>query len=182
MWKNLYVAAVVSVASLMLAGCVDDSSSSSKKSSSSSGSGGSCGYTDLVSASERQAANSCGMQVSTQFAAADAYLDAAIESCKAGYKTEADSYYESYKKQVQHARTVYDGLCGGSGGGGGGSFDDTSTPSYYNLCVARTDTHIYWSCRGPVQYSDTSCPTSRNYNLTARYSSMSACESAARSL
>ncbi len=180
MWKQWCGAFVVLVAGVMLAACVEDSSSSKSSSSgsSSSGSSSSCGYTDIVSSSERQQANSCGIQVSSQYAAADAYLEAAIESCRRGYKTEADSYYSNYQKQVEHARKVLEGLCGGSGGsgGGGGSFEDPTSAQYYNLCVARLGDNRYMgSCYGPVQYSDSSCPTTQPFNYISRHSSASAC-------
>ncbi|MCC5859613.1 MAG: hypothetical protein JJT90_15755 [Ectothiorhodospiraceae bacterium] len=180
MWKQWCGALMVLVAGIMLAACVEDSSSSKSSSSGSSSSGSSsssCGYTDIVTSSERQQANSCGIQVSSQYAAADAYLEAAIESCKRGYKNEADSYYSNYQKQVEHARKVLEGLCGGSGGsGGGGSFEDPTSAEYYNLCVARlSDTRYMGSCYGPVQYSDTSCPTTQPFNYISRHNSASAC-------
>jgi len=167
---------------LTLSGCMDDSDDDvaerDLRSDTSSAGGGGCGYSDLISASEREAANACGIQVSSQFLAADAYLEAAIESCQMGYVTEATSYYSSYESQVQQARSVAQGFdCTPGSTGGGGGFEDTSDQTYYILCSATLEGTVYAGCFGPVQYSDSNCPTDAgiSYNYVSRHESRNAC-------
>lgn len=161
--------------SLFLVGCIEDTSS--EGSSTSTGSGGnvsasSCGYTDLISASERNEANQCGVQVSSQFAAADSYYDTTLQICEAGDRSSADQYYERYKQQVSSARSVASGFnCDGTGDNGG-SFEDTSGSTYYSRC---SDGYISY-CRGPGQRTENTCRSSET--LRSRHSSLTACQSA----
>ncbi|WP_111642641.1 hypothetical protein [Marinimicrobium alkaliphilum] len=180
--KRLFGVPIV-VIGLLLSGCFEDVGDDTVAASSGGG-GGNCSgdYRDLISANEREAANACGTQVSTQFAAADAYLQAALEACRQGETAAANQYYSNYEQQVSHARTVAEGFnCtsggGGGGGGGGTSFEDTSSTTYYNLCVGQTSTHIYAACYGPVQYSNSSCGSGGevSYNYLRRYDSSAAC-------
>src|SRR5690554_7915301 len=103
---------VVLAASLTLGGCLSESGGGSGSSSSSSSS--SCGYTDLISAADRSAANSCGIQVSSQFASADSLYDTAVSLCQAGDTASANTFYDNYKTQVAYARSIAEGFnCGG---------------------------------------------------------------------
>jgi hypothetical protein len=158
----------------LTAGCLDESDDSSSAGNESGG--GSCGYTDIVSNSERSSANACGEQVSLQYVAADAYLNAAIEACQQGMFSEADAVYSDYESQVQHARSVYEGLCDGSAGGG---FSDDSDAVYINLCGSGDDTACHNSIDNEhIRYGDTRCPWA-GYSFISQHSSFSDCSDAA---
>ena len=107
----------------ILAGCggsgSEGSSSTSSSGGSSSSSAGNCSYTDLVTASERSQANSCGIQVSAGYGAADARLQQIIQACQSGQKSAADTDYSGpYTKLVQSARATSSALSCGSGNSG----------------------------------------------------------------
>lgn len=164
--------------SLALVGCLGDSGGSSGSSSGSgSGSSGSsssssCGYTDLISASERSAANSCGIQVSSQFASADSLYDTAVSLCEAGDTASADTFYSNYQSQVSNARSVAEGFnCDGVGSGG--SFEDNSSTTFYNRCGGQFASR----CEGPVQRTDNSC---RSGSLLSKHSSLTDCQQTIR--
>ena len=168
MTKAITVSGIV-IAALLSVGCVEDSSSESSSTSGGSTSSSNCGYTDLINASERRAANDCGIQVSSQFAAADSYYDTTLQICKAGDRASADQYYEQYKNQVSSARSVASGFdCGGTGGGG--SFEDTTGDTYYQRCGGQFAS----ICRGPGQRTESLCR--RGENLLGRYSSLTRCQ------
>jgi len=173
---------------LLLVGCIEDSNDEvveqDLRSDTSSAGGGSCGYRDLVAGNEREAANACGTQVSSQFLAADAYLEAAIDACQQGYVTEANDIYSSYESQVQHARSVADGFdCAPGSGGGSVGFEDPTDETYYILCAATLESTVYAGCFGPVQYSNSNCPTDAgiSYSYVSRYSSEAECLSGRQS-
>lgn len=169
---------------IALTGCVaEDDEGEDTRTLDSSGGGSSCSFQELVTAADRDAANACGTQVSTQFLAADSYYQQALDLCSSGYASEAEQTYGNYETQVDYARQVADGFdcgsgsTGGGGGGGGVSVEDTSEQIYYNLCVGQTDDYIYAYCYGPVQYADSSCPSSNevSYSYLTKYDSSSRC-------
>lgn len=180
--KQYWVWVIVVGLLLILSGCIEDSDDEvveqDLRSDTSSAGGGSCGYSELLSASEREAANACGIQVSSQFLAADGYLEAAIDACQQGYVTEADDFYANYESQVQQARSVAEGFdCAPGSTGGGGGFEDPTDETYYILCSATLEGTVYAGCFGPVQYSDSNCPTEDgiSYNYVSRYGSRAEC-------
>ncbi|WP_024459599.1 hypothetical protein [Marinimicrobium sp. LS-A18] len=177
-----YIKAVSLLSLLALSGCVaeDDEGEDTRELDSSGG--GSCSFQELVTASDRDAANACGTQVSTQFLAADAYYQQALELCAEGYQSEAEEVYGNYETQVSYARDVAAGFdcgSGSTGGGGGGvSVEDTSEQIYYNLCVGQTTEAIYASCYGPVQYGDNDCGPNTDgvsYSYLTKYDSRAQC-------
>ncbi|PSF04732.1 hypothetical protein C7H09_19270 [Marinobacter fuscus] len=167
------------LASSVLTGCLetesdDDDSYYGDSSNPQNSSGGACGsYTDLVSASERAEANSCGFQVSSYFASADSALSAAIQSCQQGDSAGASGYYQQHQEYVSLGRRVKSELCEGSSGGG---FEDTSSRVYFNLCEkpagAINGRELY--CIGPFQQFETSCGA-QNLNYLSTYKSESSC-------
>jgi|GEM_PF-1407952 len=177
-----YIKAVSLLSLLALSGCVaeDDEGEDTRELDSSGG--GSCSFQELVTAADRDAANACGTQVSTQFLAADAYYQQALELCSEGYQSQAEEVYGNYEIQVSYARDVAAGFdcgSGSTGGGGGGvSVEDTSEQIYYNLCVGQTTDTIYASCYGPVQYGDNDCGPNTDgvsYSYLTKYDSRSEC-------
>jgi hypothetical protein len=177
-----YIKAVSLLSLLALSGCVaeDDEGEDTRELDSSGG--GSCSFQELVTASDRDAANACGTQVSTQFLAADAYYQQALELCSEGYQSQAEEVYGNYEIQVSYARDVAAGFdcgSGSTGGGGGGvSVEDPSEQIYYNLCVGQTTDTIYASCYGPVQYGDNDCGPNTDgvsYSYLTKYDSRSEC-------
>ena len=161
-----------------IAGCgaesmTDDTSSASG--------GGGCNFTDELSASEREAANACGSQASSQVAVADGLLDSAIRNCQAGNVDAANEIYDTqYLVQVDRTERVIDEICGGTvddggGGGGGGGIEDPSTEEYYNLCIGQDTEFYYAGCYGPVQYSDNSCGGGDTPTYNGKYDSQSGC-------
>ncbi|WP_439509529.1 hypothetical protein [Marinimicrobium koreense] len=176
-----YIKAVSLLSLLALSGCVaeDDEGEDTRELDSSGG--GSCSFQELVTASDRDAANACGTQVSTQFLAADAYYQQALELCSEGYQSQAEEVYGNYEIQVSYARDVAAGFdcgSGSTGGGGGVSVEDPSEQIYYNLCVGQTTDTIYASCYGPVQYGDNDCGPNTDgvsYSYLTKYDSRSEC-------
>ena len=81
----------------ILAGCggsgSEGSSSTSSSGGSSSSSAANCKYDDKVTPGERELANSCGIQVSAGYGAADARLQQIIQACQSGQKSAADTDY-----------------------------------------------------------------------------------------
>jgi hypothetical protein len=155
------------------------SSSSSGSSSGSSSSAGACNYTDLVSASERQQANACGIQVSGNYAQADSGLKSVIAACQQGQKTTADNYYnDTYKKMVDYARSVSKGLsCGTSTAP---TLPNTSSQTYYNFCAVSKAVNGKLSysgaCYGPVKQGEGGCGS--GYNLyVSQYKDLATCQS-----
>lgn len=176
-----WVKAGVILGTVVLSGCVaeDDEGEDTRELDSSGG--GSCSFQELVTASDREAANACGTQVSTQFLAADAYYQQALELCDSGYTSEAEQIYGNYQTQVDYARQVADGFdcgSGSSGGGGGVVVEDPTEETYYNLCIAQISDSIYAGCFGPVQYSNNSCGSDNDgvsYNYLSNYGSRDEC-------
>lgn len=176
------------VAGGTLTGCLDTGSDDTDSyydgsDAQQSSAGGSCGgFTDIVSSSERAAANSCGTQTSSYYAQADAALTAAIASCQQGDSSAANEYYNHYKEVVSLGRDVKASICDGSSGGSGssGGYEDTSSAKYYNLCVKSTAVSGGYryaiTCYGPVQRSVSSCG-SGDYSYLNKHSSRSACTS-----
>ena len=155
------------------------SSSGSGSSGSGSSSSGACNYPDLITASERAQANSCGIQVSGAFGNADSYLNQAIEACQKGHKTEADDYYNNtYKKAVEYARSVARTLnCGGDNGP---TLPNPSTQTYYNMCGKTTSTTRSTYCYGPMFKDQGGCGSGQDgFVYMAQYSSLNACTAAA---
>ncbi|WP_027329581.1 hypothetical protein [Marinimicrobium agarilyticum] len=166
---------------VLLAGCAAEEDEGEETRELESSGGGSCSgsYPDIITASEREAANACGTQVSVQFVAADGYLETALSLCSEGSTSGADEYYDNYESQVDYARSVAEGYdCEpGSSGGGGVTIEDPTEAEYYRLCTAQTSDYIYASCQGPVQYSDTACnPIEGNAaSYVTRYNSLNEC-------
>lgn len=154
------------------------SSSSSGSSTTSSSSSSDCNYTDKISASERQQASACGIQVSGNYAQADQGLSDVISACKQGQKTTADNYYSTtYQKMVDYARSVSKTLsCGGNNGP---TLPNTSSQTYYNFCVENksiSSTPSYsGSCFGPVKQGEGGCSSG---NYISQYSSLGNCQTA----
>ncbi len=179
------MAAVISC----LAACGGGSSSDSGTSSSAGvgNSGGTaaastCNYPDKFTAKERGIANSCGIQVSGNFAQADSGLAQVIAACQMGKKAEADAYYSgTYTQMVNYARQVAESLS--CGAGTGISLPDQSKASYYNFCVTSTTSggsiRYTGSCSGPFKYDESSCPSgsgTAKYVFIKQYSDMNACK------
>ncbi len=167
---------------IMFTGCVaEDDEGDETRSLETSGGGDSCSFQELVTASDRDAANACGTQISTQFLAADAYYQQALDLCANGYTSEADEVYGNYEAQVSYARQVADGYdcgSGSTGGGGGVSIEDPTEETYYNLCVGQSANYIHASCYGPVQYSGNACGSNNDgvsYNYLTKYDSLDEC-------
>ncbi|MEX8501203.1 hypothetical protein [Leptothrix ochracea] len=146
-----------------------------------SSSAGGCSYTDMISSSERTQANSCGIQVSGNFAQADSMLQSVIATCQAGNKAQADSYYNStYQQAVSYARSVSSALSCGSGSGG--SITNTSPQTFYNLCVKTTAVsgglrkQAY--CWGPVQQGDGGCSPGDGFSYLSQHSDLNTCGAA----
>lgn len=175
--SRFLLVATVAVVGACGGGGSDSTSSTTTSSSSSS----SCNYTDLVSSSERSQASACGVQVSANYAQADSGLASVIAACQQGQKSTADSYYNgTYKQMVSYARSVSSTLsCGGNNGA---TLPNTSTATYYNVCVKSStsgSTITYSaSCYGPVQQGVGGCG-SGGYNYLSQASSQSACQTAA---
>lgn len=173
-----------------LTGCGGGGSSSDSGTSSSAGSGSSsgtaaattCNYPDKFTASERQQANACGIQVSANFAQADSGLAQVIAACQMGKKAEADAYYSgTYSQMVNYARQVAASLSCGTGTGI--SLPDQSKATYYNFCVLSTTsggvTRYTGSCSGPFKYDESSCPSgsgTAKYVFIKQYSDANACK------
>lgn len=146
-----------------------------------SSSGNDCNLKELITNADREAANACGVQASSQLANADVYYAAAVNACKTGETgtdpntgrvTTYKDTYDVYKKAADYALKVVDGLnCGANSTGTstGGFTQPDSTPSKYNLCVGYIEdgTKALASCYGPVKQFDYSCGDSRiNYLST----------------
>ena len=165
----------------ILAGCggsgSEGSSSTSSSGGSSSSSAGNCSYTDLVTASERSQANSCGIQVSAGYGAADARLQQIIQACQSGQKSAADTDYSGpYTKLVQSARATSSALSCGSGNSGV-NLPNPSNPSsqtFYNQCGKTSGSQKTGSCYGPVFQNEGGCGDS-SFTYINQYSSSSAC-------
>lgn len=168
----------------ILAGCggsgSEGSSSTSSSGGSSSSSAGNCSYTDLVTASERSQANSCGIQVSAGYGAADARLQQIIQACQSGQKSAADTDYSGpYTKLVQSARATSSALSCGSGNSGV-NLPNPSNPSsqtFYNQCGKTSGSQKTGSCYGPVFQNEGGCGDS-SFTYINQYSSSSACTTA----
>lgn len=161
-----------------------DSDSSSPSTSSSSGSD--CNYKDQISASERDAANACGIQVSGNYAQADSGLQSVVAACQKGEKAKADAYYTStYAQMVSYARSVADTLsCRTSTSSPkptSPTLPNTSQASFYNFCVRQTAVAgkitYEGSCSGPFQQFSGACASGYSTNI-GQYSSQSACMTA----
>lgn len=204
--RSLIQALVLGAAASLLAACggggsgsdlFGDSSSSSGGSTgggggSSSGGGGTlagCGsYTDIVTSSEREQANACGIQVSSLYGAATAYLADAVAACQRGDTASADQYYSNYKQSVAVARQGAEDLSCGTDTGGI-TAPQPSTTSYYNLCVSTTviggTTSYTGYCYGGVSQDSHGCgnfkplPPGSPYTYAGQYPSKSACDDAA---
>ena len=168
----------------ILAGCggsgSEGSSSTSSSGGSSSSSSANCSYTDLVTASERSQANSCGIQVSAGYGAADARLQQIIQACQSGQKSAADTDYSGpYTKLVQSARATSSALSCGSGNSGV-NLPNPSNPSsqtFYNQCGKTSGSQKTGSCYGPVFQNEGGCGDS-SFTYINQYSSSSACTTA----
>ena len=151
-------------------------------------SGNSCNLKELINNADREAANACGIQASSQIANADVYYTAAVNACKSGETgkdpstgrvTTYKDTYAVYEKAANYALTVVDQLgCGSnsSGGNNGGFTQPETNPTQYNLCVGYIEngTKALASCYGPVKQYDYSCGDSR-INYLKTFSSSSAC-------
>ena len=168
----------------ILAGCggsgSEGSSSTSSSGGSSSSSSANCSYTDLVTASERSQANSCGIQVSAGYGAADARLQQIIQACQSGQKSAADTDYSGpYTKLVQSARATSSALSCGSGNSGV-NLPNPSNPSsqtFYNQCGKTSGSQKTGSCYGPVFQNEGGCGDS-SFTYINQFSSSSACTTA----
>lgn len=162
-------------------GSSGDGSSSDHSSSSSSSSGGSsCNYPDKITSSERAQANSCGVQVSANYAQADAGLAGVIAACQQGKKSTADAYYSgTYQQMVDYARSVSKSLSCGTNTAP--ALPNTSAQTYYNLCVVNkslSNTPSYsGSCYGPFKQGEGGCGSGTN-TLVAQYRSLTECKTA----
>lgn len=165
----------------------DDQTASSDYISDSSGD---CGkYVDIVSPTEQEQANACGIQVSSHYANAAVQLNAAQLTCQAGDISSADQNYANYETAIELARATKDALCPEATGGSntGGSFEDTSDPVYAVLCINKTPQQFSWVCIGNRQYSDTSCADAvqqfgGSWVLAGQFNSESECDSEARQM
>ena len=167
-----------------LAGCggsgSEGSSSTSSSGSGSSSSAANCNYDDKVTADERKLANSCGIQVSAGYGAADARLQQIIQACQSGQKSAADTDYSGpYTKLVQSARATSAALSCGSGNSGG-NLPNPSNPSsqtFYNQCGKTSGSQKTGSCYGPVFQNEGGCGDS-SFTYINQYASSSACTTA----
>lgn len=139
----------------------------------------SCNYPDLIGATTRAQANSCGTQVSTQIAAVDMRLSTIIKACQMGYKSKADIDYNStYKTAVAEALAVMKGFsCGNPSTGVPLT---PVTQNYYNLCTNVFMQTISYSCYGPVPSSNYNCSSGNDggYNFIQRYTTRDKCMTA----
>lgn len=177
------------LAGFLLSACEGGDSEPSRppsSSSSSSSSSGGCNYDDKISATERNAANKCGIQVSGNYAQADSGLQSVIAACQRGEKAKADAYYSStYMQMVTYARDVAKTLScnvtGSTTSPTGPTLPDNSVASFYNFCVKQTATagKITYSgnCSGPYKQFTGGCPSGFSTNV-GQYSSMDACTKA----
>ena len=166
----------------LLAACGggDSSSSIGSAGGGATGSGGStnggCNYPDKITASERQQANSCGIQVSGAYGTADARLQQIIQACQLGQKAAADADYAGpYTKLVNFARDNAKALnCGGNNGP---ALPDTSSQTYYNFCGKTSSTTKYGVCYGPVKKEQGGCGSGEyaSYTYISQHTSSSAC-------
>lgn len=164
----------------LMVGCGGGSSEgSSNTSSSGSGSSGAanCVYQDMISASERDKASTCGIQVSGGYGAADARLQQIIQACQSGQKAAADADYAGpYTKLVQSARATSTALSCGSGNSGG-NLPNPSNPSsqtFYNLCGKTNGNLKTGSCYGPVFQNEGGCGDG-SFTYINQYASSNAC-------
>lgn len=92
-----------------------------------SSSGNSCNLQELITDADREAANACGVQASSQIANADVYYTAAVKACrsgetgtdpKTGRTTTYKDTYDVYKQASEYALTVVDQMnCGANSSG-----------------------------------------------------------------
>ena len=164
---------------ILLMGCAaedeDDSSSDNYGDdyySSADESSSECDYEELITPTERQEANQCGTQISTQFATADLYYEAAVVACQTSSQADGDTNYNSYLTTTELARKAKDRLCDGSSGGG---YEVTTEKDYFNLCTYLEETKIWGTCKGPVTFTDNSCPSDKPWNYLEHHTSLSAC-------
>lgn len=181
--KPKYLARVMSLAlALGLAACGGGEEGGGSSSGGDTQSG--CGYTDLVSSSERAQANECGIQVSASYGMAAAYLADAIAACQRGDKARGDSLYNNqYQQTVRVARGTSDALSCGTATGG--IEVPPSSQTYYNFCnrttVSNGTANYQGSCWGPVVKDDFGCPSSGGngvYTYVTQYGGLPACISA----
>ena len=176
------------VASVLVSGLVvgcggsgsEGSSSTSSSGGGSSSSAANCKYDDMVTASERKLANSCGIQVSAGYGAADARLQQIIQACQSGQKAAADTDYSGpHTKLVKSARATSAALSCGSGNSGG-NLPNPSNPSsqtFYNQCGKTSGSQKTGSCYGPVFQNEGGCGDGA-FTYINQHASSSACTTA----
>lgn len=152
-------------------------------------SGNSCNLQELITDADREAANACGVQASSQIANADVYYTAAVKACrsgetstdpKTGRTTTYKDTYDVYKQASEYALTVVDQMnCGANSSGqnnNGGIIVPDKKVTLYNLCVGyiNNGTEALANCRGPVEQYDHSCGDNR-LNYIKSYETSTAC-------
>ncbi|MCG7536471.1 hypothetical protein [Pseudoalteromonas sp. OOF1S-7] len=153
-----------------------------------SSSGNSCNLQELITDADREAANACGVQASSQLANADIYYTAAVKACrsgetgtdpKTGRTTTYKDTYNVYKQASEYALNVVDQMnCGAnsSGQNGGGIIVPDTNVVQHNLCVGYIDNgkKALGVCYGPVKQHNTECGDNRVHYLKS-FETSSAC-------
>ena len=189
--KSPHMLMLILFVSALATGCIEETGvgDESRSGSYTSSSGNDCNLQELISESDRQAANSCGIQASSQIANADTYYYAAVKACKTGETgTNPDTgatttyrdTYEIYAKTARYALDVVGKLgCGASSSSSGRSpsLDTREPEEHFNLCVGYINNgyKAQGSCYGPTTGS--SCGNSQ-LNFLSQYDTSYRCISA----
>lgn len=162
-----------------------------------------CNYTDRVGASNRALGNSCGIQVSAFVAQADLRLQMIIQACRAGNKAAADrEYNDQYDKIIRVMHSAFEATSCGNTSGTGVSTDSGGTSGFgtnlvYHVCTRTSGSastsleaamggtaviRVEAECAGASESTEERFCHHPEFVFRQSYSSLSPCESGARSL